>query len=447
MPGVLYRMWPRMELARRLEATDLRDKLYAFLGLLADDVAEEPLLQIDYNLSVTEVYINLTVYFLHRLMCLNVLEFVNDMPTQKPRLPDLPSWAIDLSSATDLELFDVGRGFDAGGGFHIGKGTFPLHVLQVRVSKDRRRLNLDAYLIGEVTELGFLPHHFKQNDRLTENADHEDHENQKAAPSRTYRLALNMINRLGQNTRNRDDISDIANTLANDFPTAAIADTQSRLYLTGESMDEAFSHCLICDNWTYQMKDAPPSSPHERKVEIVQVCRVYHTMIANGYVPLGLQPPDGEGEATSEPFGSPPASTPTRPSARAYLFSTEFELHARTRVFGVVADELIGWFPRRAQKGDMLVILPGARCPYVLRKAQRDASMDSNRDINGDEFDATQGQDQRAEWEVIGHAYVHGLMYDMVTAVGGDLTEYGKELLGKLNASGKPPAMERICLV
>lgn len=139
MQNLRERLWPRLQLARRLGATDLRDKLYAFLGLYSEDIVDEPLLQVDYDSGVAEVYLNLTIFFLRRLMCLDVLEFVNDMPIRKP-LVSLPSWAIDLSSPTDLELFQTGMHFNAGGACIVGRGRFAMHVLRVHVSEDRRRL-------------------------------------------------------------------------------------------------------------------------------------------------------------------------------------------------------------------------------------------------------------------------------------------------------------------
>lgn len=441
MPGLKQKLWSRLQLARRLGATDLRDKLYAFLGIYSEDVVDEPLLRVDYTLSLADVYINLTVFFLQRLMCLDVLEFVNDMPTKTPCLANFPSWAIDLSSATDLELFQNNIYYNAGGACSLGIARFPMHVLQVNVSDDRRRLDLNAYFVGEVTALGLLPHHYKQNVQLTGNTNHEDREDTKAAASRTYGLALNMIHGLGQSTRDRKDVN-IDNPAVNNFPAPATFDMPSRLYLTGQSMFEIFWRCLVCDRWTYQMRHDDDISLDERKVEMEQAYRNYHTMIANGST--GLDPSAEDGDATTERFDSP-GSTPTEPDPDIYFFSTEFEPQARTSVFGVVADELIGWFPRRAEKGDMLVVLPGARCPYVLRKVQGGASMDWNKAVNED--DPAQKQEQRSEWEVIGHAYVQGLMDDIVTEWQIDLTENGRELLGKLNASGEAPAVERICLV
>lgn len=444
MPSVMYRLWSYVELARRLKATDLRDKLYAFLSMFSSEVADEPLLQVDYNSSVADVYTNLTIYFLQRLMCLDVLEFVNDMPTKQSRLANLPSWVIDLSSATDLELLNPEGFYNAGGAFKFGQGRFPMHVLQVRVSNDRRRLDLNAYLVGELTELGFLPHHHRQNDNLTGNTDRDGHENIKAAPSRTYGLALTMINTLGKCTQNWEE-GNIKNPALDDLQTSVSLNMPLRVYLTGQSMFEVFWGCLVSGRMGYRIEDGPEASnsQDERKAETEQIYRDFHTVLAQNSI-RGLKPSGGDGVATSERLGSLD-STPTDLNPYRHFVSTIFERNARTRVFGVVADELIGWFPRRAEKGDMLAILPGARHPYVLRRVQRDTSTGWDKGMNED--DAAQEADQLSEWEVIGHAYVHGLMNDIVTAWEMDLTENGKRLLGKLNASGEAPAVERICLV
>lgn len=305
-----------------------------------------------------------------------------------------------------------------------------------------------------MTELGFLPHHYEQYDHLTGNLyrgeDENIDENIKNAASRTYSLVLDMINNLGQSTRTWKDINmENPHAALNDFPTAASATFKmpSRLYLTGQRMFEVFWRCLgSSGDMKYQTRDGPNSalSLDESKVEMEQVYRDFIDMLSKGYIPLNTARTDGYQDAASEPFASPdPTIFAAGPTAG--LFLAEFQRTSLTRVFGVVANELIGWFPRRAQKGDMLAILPGARCPYVLRRARRDASIDRNKDANED--DAAQEPDQLSEWEVIGHAYVQGLMNDIVTPWQIDLTKEAKEMLGKLNASGEAPAVERICLV
>lgn len=197
MPNILRRMWSRMQLARRLEATDLRDKVYAFLGMFGEEVADEPLLKVDYNLSVTDVYINLTIYFLQRLMCLDVLEFVNDMPIRKSSLGNLPSWAIDLTLFTNLNLFNITMDFNTSGAFELSTKTkfpiFPMHVLQVDILNDCRQLNLNAFLVGEVTKLGFLPHYHKYHNHLATILSNGKGE----IKARIYSLMLKMINNLG----------------------------------------------------------------------------------------------------------------------------------------------------------------------------------------------------------------------------------------------------------
>lgn len=458
MPDILDRMWSRLQLARRLEATDLRDKVYAFLSMFGEDVEDEPLLKVDYNLSVNDVYINLTIYFLQRLMCLDVLEFVNDMPTRKSRLGNLPSWAIDLTSPTDLDLLSLSKDVNAGGSLSIGQRTnfpmFPMHVLQVNVSNDRRRLDLNAFLVGEVTELGLLPHHYVEYDYLTGKLHRDESEaddNIARATLRTYSLVLDMINNLGQSTRNWNDVNvEDPHASPDEFSTSETFSMPSRLYLTGQRMLEVFWRCLAshCDSMEYQTEDeVGPSSPisqDESEEETDQVYRYLADLLLKGHIPLKTIVTDGHRDAAPEPSDFPDAD-PSRLSPTAALFICGFMRTSVTRVFGVVADELIGWFPRRAQTGDMLAILPGARCPYVLRRVQRDLCVDCDEDANED--DAAQAQEQRSEWEVIGFAYVEGLMRDIVTEWRIDLTEKGKELLGKLSPSGEPPQAERICLV
>jgi hypothetical protein len=81
-------------------ATDLRDKVYAGLGLAVDYVPGE--MQVDYSLSVAEVYIELVRYLLKKCQTLDWLGLVGRSAHQ---VPGLPSWAPDWSYYVGRENF------------------------------------------------------------------------------------------------------------------------------------------------------------------------------------------------------------------------------------------------------------------------------------------------------------------------------------------------------
>lgn len=128
---VLFRetMW----LLRHKEATDARDKVYGFLGLLQNH--DQPLLRPDYSLSVAETFVNYTKFLIASES--NLIALVG------PRLqhPGLPTWVPDVlpdaESRTILFFKDILRRIAFSTIFNASKGhkvTFTVQDTRIELS-------------------------------------------------------------------------------------------------------------------------------------------------------------------------------------------------------------------------------------------------------------------------------------------------------------------------
>lgn len=88
---------------RNLEATDPRDKIYAFVGLASDwDKVPRP----DYSQTVEEVYLTFARYFVSQGQG---MELICEAGTSRSSL-DTPSWAVDWSYKTDFYATHFSKG-------------------------------------------------------------------------------------------------------------------------------------------------------------------------------------------------------------------------------------------------------------------------------------------------------------------------------------------------
>lgn len=122
-----------LERCTRLQATDPRDYIYAFLGLtycetptlhrtrgLATRSSSSLVVQVDYNLSVSQVFQQITRFILNRDLGLRCFEEEKLSCTKSTSTElDLPSWTIDWTSDTSQVIrftfqqpinLDIGRG-------------------------------------------------------------------------------------------------------------------------------------------------------------------------------------------------------------------------------------------------------------------------------------------------------------------------------------------------
>jgi hypothetical protein len=355
--GIHSRFWAFLRLALGLNSTDPRDKIYAMLGLLEQDLRSEPVLQPDYTKSVVDLYTDVTRYFIEKEFCLDIWERTYDQPDQEGMgVPNLPSWVVDWSRRSILEPFhptyaDWGAGGTVLGG-HVWTNHRPI------ISSDGRRLKLKAHFAG-VIQWHVPPESefdFSREDALA-----------AQFGSGTSSLARDLLREF---SRYRDCLIR-AKTLETGLPPAVqhpdmappSKDVQYRI--TDESLYEAFWRTLICD---LDLQGRKPDSSYAEVYECF--CRFHDTW--NGSF-------DFLGTAAA-----PHAYNEYQRFRRRYRF------YGRERRFFTTSMKLMGWAPKRSQVGDHAVVFPGARLPYIIR-------------WKGDAY------------ELIGPAYVHGLMESLGT--------------------------------
>ncbi|KAH8794240.1 heterokaryon incompatibility protein-domain-containing protein, partial [Hyaloscypha sp. PMI_1271] len=87
-----------LSLRRGLGASDMRDLIFAHLGLAADYRQDPKALSVDYTLSCTQVFAEAARYMIEQGALEKVLEHIWDVETAH-RLPGLPSWTPDWTLA------------------------------------------------------------------------------------------------------------------------------------------------------------------------------------------------------------------------------------------------------------------------------------------------------------------------------------------------------------
>lgn len=149
--GPTMHLLPVLEFLRNHEATDLRDKVYAGLGLAIDYVPGE--MRVDYSLSVAEVYVELVRYLLKKSQNLDCLGLVSRSAHQ---MPGLPSWAPDLSCFVGRKSFPkylerengiLGPVYNASGSASTLRGCSTAFI-------ERNKLLLQGIYVDKISSLG-----------------------------------------------------------------------------------------------------------------------------------------------------------------------------------------------------------------------------------------------------------------------------------------------------
>jgi hypothetical protein len=406
------RLYRCLDLSRQLSSTNSHDQLFAFLGLLETELGDYLLLTPDYDKNIADVYVDTTLFFIQREFCLDIFELIYDQPHTGNRIPGLPSWANDWTQKSVLELFHSNL-FCTGGPNYFGWS--PLHASRVGVSSDRRRLKLQVYFAGKIRGHGLSwdeytgdsassmsdSGEYQWDDRLKAHLDPVDlaeAELPQNPPANVleearYRRILGLALRL---EFREEPISVID-------PTHWSPPSKTAPYPTGESMYEAFWWTLICN---LDFSGNKVSDDMEKAFEAYHRSQFHFHWVH-------------EGENYMEHDGSPAHKhvdelmqrhdvdlNENFPQELIHEFLRRHEQHTTRRRFCISDTKLMGWVPRRASKGDLICVIPGARMPYVLRSAGE-------------------------EWEIVGHAYIHGLMGDVVGFQDIELTKTGRKMLGE----------------
>jgi hypothetical protein len=353
------RLFKFLHLARRLHSTDPRDKIFAFLSILKEEVNHPTLLAADYSKSVASVYADVSWFFIHNRYCLDIFELIYDRPAEGAGIDGLPSWANDWTQRSTVPYFVTER-LAAGG--YAERGFSP-EAHGVILSDDRRSIKLKAFCAGRIKwhvppdadyPLDLLPAQWRRLDAPLD-----------ARPTMIqFKRYWDILCRVRALEPGSDLDVRVVNIL---YESSFAPPLKTARYFSGESLYDAFWRTLVCDMDQQGMK------PDDNVSEVFDV---FHEVL------MALHP--------SEPRG---ASLTSEKLALYALFEREYVRYTRERRFCVTDTGMIGWVPARAAVGDFIWVLPGARCPYALR-------MRTEESISTGE----------AIFEVIGHAYIHGVM-------------------------------------
>ena len=146
----LLDMWARVLLK---EKTDLRDDIYALLGLVSRSLrGRDSLFQADYRLSIEQVLTRTTTALIANIPALSSFYIVGD-PSSR-RIHGLPSWVPDPTALDYLDLESVQMGYAAGMSPYkiFPPGTYPWQPdFASRIVTDRC-LTLSGTFIGRLVE-------------------------------------------------------------------------------------------------------------------------------------------------------------------------------------------------------------------------------------------------------------------------------------------------------
>jgi hypothetical protein len=408
--GQLGRLWHHLQLSQQLFSTDPRDKIFAFLGHLGEGLAEDPLLKPTYEKSVADVFIDVTLFFIQRDMCLSIFELIYHKAREGPKIPGLPSWANDWTQTGSLQPFDLSE-FCTGTSDRSG---YSKHALRVEVSPDRRRLRLPVYMVSRTSCLtkdskllhGWYINILGHNESVCWECVYADEHCDD--PTNEARRFGNSKSRIMQDLFVRDD--------------DALLDMGAK-YPTGGRTFDAFLRTFVM-NQGYCDQNHPFHNDDDESEEGEQDENGHGGK--NGHDDTEGNGSDEESEKRSRRQPNILLSTAGRYLLKELsrnglhsenkgdvvkFFTKENEsdkwyglLPSRRMCF--TDDGFIGWVPQRTEVSDMICVIPGARTPYVIREV-----------ADG--------------WEMIGAAYVHGLMDQLVDDSELCLTERGKEILGE----------------
>jgi hypothetical protein len=346
--------WEFLITVQRLSSTDPRDKIYGMLGVIEPDVRStlRIKLQPDYARSAVDLYTDVTTFFIFDEYCLDILELTYDQPDHGSRISDLPSWVNDWTQKCYLEPFHPWFANWGAGGAGTSLGfTATLH--RPKISDDRRRLGVKAYFAGTIewhvppeSEYIHTPAFAQYERKLS----YDDEDERRTL----HQFFLNAA-------RYRDCLVRVRHACAGlEFGNYKGPPPKDVQYcITGESLYEAFWRTLICN------LDGNGEIPDPSVEELFECFHAWQTISQNTRKSL--------------------ESWDDKRFAKQEQFQRRWFLYGRERRFFVSSLGMMGWATRRAQVGDHIAVLAGARCPYILREV-------------GDGY------------ELVGAAYVHGLM-------------------------------------
>jgi hypothetical protein len=130
-------------LAKRLEATDLRDKVYGILGLLPPPIQDK--IEVDVGKSIVALYANFTRSLLEYD---NSLELLERAGISNSSIADLPSWRIDVSQ--DEETLGITHPFAH---FRAGRSKTLFPCIEYFDADSSRLLTILGWKVDCITEV------------------------------------------------------------------------------------------------------------------------------------------------------------------------------------------------------------------------------------------------------------------------------------------------------
>ena len=303
---------------RQLNSTDPKDKVYAFVGLLDPTC---PAYEVDYELSVQQVYTNAVTYLIATTRCLDV---IGTTQTALNTL-DLPSWVPDWQRQPDSTSVNLLRLRQEDPTFSASGFVEPKWEL---LDNDKV-LSVKGWRVGALQNLG-IPCHVES---MTQDTNHKE---------AAFKSFLDWYQLLAQHKSSEEqDMIDFFRVLSCDY--ACSSNASGRINVSAR---------LVAQN-TISSVASMAEEMGQLQALPEQLLRI--TM-------------DDSWRTARDDVG---------------IASTTF---MQDRRFFVSSIGLMGLAPARAEKDDLICIIMGCTHPIVLRP-------------KGECF------------EVIGEAFVHGLMY------------------------------------
>ncbi|KAE8451449.1 hypothetical protein EG329_004078 [Mollisiaceae sp. DMI_Dod_QoI] len=160
-------------------------------------------------------------------------------------------------------------------------------------------------------------------------------------------------------------------------------------YPTGEEQKLAFAKCMIRNIKLQNIRVSPGSSLGETFIQLWDEC---YENIARYIV------------ASRSGSESTPADLEEAISAHPYTSAMLSKIDKRR--FIMTKSGYIG-ISSYAEEGDVVSVFNGACTPFVLRKAERGNSVQGGGNVGG--------QSEGERWKIVGHCYLHGFMDNQVT--------------------------------
>lgn len=332
---------------RHCHATDLRDKIFAILGLIDPNEGRKDLIVPDYRkeFTVEDAYISVASTILETSTNLDLLSVPGAQTTLQSKLP---SWVPDWSSPGHVDPF---LNFSTPAKFSSSLGTISHPILH----QQRRSVGLQGHIVDSVDSVGMVsPEDFGDSELLT--------------ISQFLRFMTRLIYENCQEARAWTDWETVTGARS------------SRKYITGEDMLEVywmtFMGGLMPDdnNLQKECKALLEQAAWEHRLPTylhlhhfaythVPTMAFFHVAIAFLYA-LGIY--------GSRMYSPNVRSPPVRLSHNRRMFTTR--------------DHYIGLGPKAMKHGDKIALCKGARVPFIIRP-------------------------DGLEYRLIGDCYIHGIMY------------------------------------